>query len=195
MLSYIANVPPEIWVYILREAVSPYWPNEAFFPPPDKFTVITGFKKACSAFRLLAREAERLLRNQNINTADFEAIFRSKDEDLIRIKRIAIRRRITLADFQLLISRCPNLVSLSFAFSERRFRLLGPQTVLASRNLIRLDLEYQNIWWHAPTLDFPNLRELRLSAEDPLVTHQWPVYISFKTTPAERFAANLVNAV
>ncbi|OCB85546.1 hypothetical protein A7U60_g7556 [Sanghuangporus baumii] len=172
--------------------MSPYWPNEAFFPPPDKFTLITGFKKACSAFGLLAKEAERLLRNQNINKTDFEEIFRSKDEDRIRIKRLAIGRRITLDDFHLLIPRCPNLVSLSFAFSERS---LGPQAVLKSYNLIRLDLEYENIWWRGPTLDFPNLRELRLSSVDPLVTDRWPVYISLKTTDAERFAANLVNTV
>ncbi|KAL5492155.1 hypothetical protein ACEPAI_3602 [Sanghuangporus weigelae] len=195
MLSYIANIPPEIWVHILTETVSPYWPNDAFFPPPDDFTLITGFKGACSVFKLLAKETERLLRNQRINIADSGEILRSKDEDLIRIKRLAVRRRITLADFQLLIPRCRNLVSLSFAFAERSFGLLGPQTVLASQNLVRLDLVYEHIWWHAPTLDFPNLRELRLSSRNPLERHRDPVYVPLENTNAERFAADLVSSV
>ncbi|KAL5537154.1 hypothetical protein ACEPAF_977 [Sanghuangporus sanghuang] len=86
MFSYTANIPPEIWVYILRETVFPCWSNEAFFPPPDDFTLITGFKGACSAFKLLAKETERLLRNQNINIVDSGEILRSEDADLIQIK-------------------------------------------------------------------------------------------------------------
>ncbi|KAL5531409.1 hypothetical protein ACEPAG_4286 [Sanghuangporus baumii] len=195
MLSYIANIPPEIWVHILTETVSPYWPNNAFFPPADDFTFITGFKGACSAFKLLAKETERFLRSQNINMADSGEILRSKDADLARIKRIAIRRRITLADFQLLIPRCPNLVSLSFAFAERSFGLLGPQTVLTSHHLIRLDLVYEHIWWHAPTLDFPNLCELRLSSRNPLERHRDPIYVPLENTNAERFAADLISTV
>ncbi|KAL5512949.1 hypothetical protein ACEPAH_3347 [Sanghuangporus vaninii] len=195
MLSYIANIPPEIWIYILRETVSPYWPNEAFFPPPDDFTLITGFKGACSAFKSIAKETERLLRYQNINIADSGEILRSEDADLIQIKRLAIKHGVTLADFQLFIPRCLNLVSLSLAFAERSFGLLGPQTVLASQKLICLDIVYENIWWHAPTFDFPNLRELRLSSRNTFERHRDPVYVPLENTNAERFAADLVSTV
>ncbi|KAL5492159.1 hypothetical protein ACEPAI_3606 [Sanghuangporus weigelae] len=189
MFSYIANVPPEIWVYILREAVSPYWPNKTFFPPPDDLALINGFKKACSAFELLAEDAERLLGNEDVNVSDSGEILRSNDEDLIRIKRLVIKHKVTLADFNLFTSRCLHLVSLSLSFG-----LLGPQTVLVSHNLIRLDLVYEHIWWHAPTLDFPNLRELRLSLKNPLGRHGRPVYVP-QGTNAERFAADLINTV
>ncbi|OCB85547.1 hypothetical protein A7U60_g7557 [Sanghuangporus baumii] len=223
MFSYTANIPPEIWVYILRETVFPCWSNEAFFPPPDDFTLITGFKGACSAFKLLAKETERLLRNQNINIVDSGEILRSEDADLIQIKyvvkhhsryvhssyfppgivahiyitlrRLAIKHKVTLADFQLFIPRCSNLVSLSLAFAERSFGLLGPQTILASQNLIRLDIVYENIWWHAPTFDFPNLRELRLSSRNPFERHRDPVYVPLENTNSERFAADLVSTV
>ncbi|KAL5531412.1 hypothetical protein ACEPAG_4289 [Sanghuangporus baumii] len=175
MFSYIANVPPEIWVYILREAVSPYWPNKTFFPPLDDLA--------------LNAAHHWLIGNEDVNVPDSGEILRSKDEGLARIRRLVIKHKVTLTDFHVFATRCLNLASLSLSFG-----LLGPQTVLVQHNLLRLDLVYENIWWHAPILDFPNLHELRLSSKNTLGRHERPAYVP-QGTNAERFAADLINTV
>ena len=217
MSELVAQLPNEIWIHILQEAVklvSYRSETKAFFPPPDDFTLISGFKGACSSFRSLAEETERLFKGQNMCVSDSGEILRSKEEDLVRIRyvlrvilypfgssltygniiaerHLAFKRKVTLADYLLFMPRCSKLESLYIYFAERSFGVLGPQTLLVSQSLVLLDLVYENMWWHAPTLALPNLRELRLSSQDPRRRLYEPVCVPLDSTSAERFAVRL----
>lgn len=102
-----------------------------------------------------------------------------------------IQRNVAMADYLQLMPQCSELESLALSFSEREFQFLGLQSHLRSESLIRLDLSYPNVFWRPMSLDFPNLQELRLSAEKPWVRHDTATFApAIYTTDAQRFGVS-----
>ena len=99
-----------------------------------------------------------------------------------------------MADYLQLMPLCHKVESLSLSFSQREFQFLGLQSHLKSENLVRLDLCYPDIFWRPLSLDFPNLLELRLSAEKPMTRRNLATFApAIYTINAQRFGVSHTN--
>ena len=76
---HIPQLPTELWLNILKFAVTHLnWDHTIFFPPADDFSLISGFKRASSTFYSLVEALEKSLMDRSINVLDAGKILRDK---------------------------------------------------------------------------------------------------------------------
>lgn len=96
MFCHSVQLPTELWLCILKHAVSSAeWRDNVFFPPPNDSTLLDGFKNASATLAKLVGDLQEYLDDKSISVLDAGKIVREK-QPLQRVRSVIIPRPHTL---------------------------------------------------------------------------------------------------
>lgn len=182
-----SKLPTELWIIILKLAISSSWEDKAFFPPTDDFNFLSGFAEASEEFKALAKvAAEAWPLSVRLKRLD-EVVALGHSFDVIKCvfcilpsRHILIergsRKSTDAGSLLLQLSYCRNLSSLSLPpIGKANWHIFAVacQLTAIKNTLRRLDMSYEDHQnWGTLWLDFPNLVELRLAKWDARPPHR-----------------------
>lgn len=190
-----SRLPTELWIIILKLAVSSPWGDEAFSPPTNDFSFLSGFAEASEEFKALAKvAAEAWPLSIRLKRLD-EVVALGHSFDVVKCvfcdlpllttfygpsRHILIergsRKSTDAGSLLLQLSYCRNLSSLSLPpIGKANWHIFAVscQSTAIKNTLRRLDMSYEDHQnWGTLWLDFPNLVELRLAKWDARPPHR-----------------------